>query len=910
MPARRPRLPLYHDLGLQLLVYYALVLLPVLLAALGFDRYLGERLQADARASDLALARAIAQETDTVLQNALQAVRQMATYPTVLEADPEGMADLFQAVFTTRPDLNLIYRLAPDGLMVYHYPEGPRTTVGINFSFRAYYQQALHTNVPFISSGRISPTTQQPVATAVMPLYDENGVFQGVVATNIKLQFLSHALRNIARHYPPGNDFQVMILDSSGKVIAHNNPAMLLMDMSEALPQVTSRALNGESGSAIAYTPLGEQVLVSYLSIPSVNWGVLVQRPTAVAFATQRALHRIILLGALAFVVIGLFFWLSLSRQVIRPLENLAALSQSIGQQGLPPDERARLHALAQRPDQMGYLVQSLLRMEQTIEARLNELSTLLETSASVVSTLDTRTVLNRILEQVERLLQVDKSAIIALDERAGVFRARASRNLSTRYIERLAIDPGEPVSVTLRALRTRQPVQVSDTENDPSFRALRPRARAEGYRAVIAIPLHTQHAPPSALVVYRAQPHVFTPSEINLLTNFANHAAMAIENATLYARSDMRLQAQTRRLQALIQSLDDGLILEDLYGRVVYANRRISALSGIPLNSLPNTPVEDLLERILERAFDPQDSRAAIETVHSNPQGGVAEIALTDNGRMAYLRLHVFTVSDNQGTLIGRGQLWHDVTADRELDNLKSSLISTVSHELRTPLAAIKGYATTLLAEDVQWDAEAQREFLTIISQETDRLSALVNDLLDLSRIEAGSLKIEPAEVRLEDLARRAALRARPNAAERLRLEIAPEAALLEADPRRLEVILRNLIENAAKYAPEDTPIRVRACRQGEAIRIEVRDEGPGIPPEHRQRIFESFYRVESGLTRSAPGAGLGLAICQGFVRAHGGRIWIENNPSGTTIVFTLPQNREPAAAAPLRKEAGNAPP
>ncbi|RMF51178.1 MAG: GAF domain-containing protein [Anaerolineae bacterium] len=900
MSPSRSRLPFYQDLGLQLLLYYALVLIPVLLAALSFDRFLGERLQADARASDLALARAIAQETDTVLQNALQAVRQMATYPAVQQADPEGMRDLFQAILTTRPDLNLIYRLAPDGLMVYHYPEGPRTTVGINFSFRAYYQQALHTNTPFISAGRISPTTQQPVATAVMPIYNEEGAFQGVVATNIKLQFLSHALRNIARHYPPGNDFQVMILDSTGKVIAHNNPAMLLSDMGEILPDITNRALNGETGSEIAYAPPGEEILVSYLSIPSVNWGVVVRRPTAVAFATQRALHRLILLGALGFVLIGLFFWLSLARQVIRPLEDLAELSQSIGQRELPPTERLRLHMLSQRPDQMGYLVKSLLRMEQTIQARLQELSTLLETSASVVSTLDTQTVLNRILEEVERLLQVDKSAIIALDERRGIFRARASRNLTKNYIERLVIDPAEPVSVTLRALRSGEPIQVSDTENDPSFRYARPRARAEGYRAVIAIPLHTQHAPPTALVVYRSQPHVFTQAEINLLTSFANHAAMAIENATLYERSDMRLQAQTRRLQALIQSLDDGLILEDLHGRVVYANRRISALSGIDLAALPNTPVDTLLNAILERCPQGEESLAAITSLREQPEGGAAEVRLVGDSGMTYQRVHVFTVRDSQDTLIGRGQLWHDFTADRELDNLKSSLISTVSHELRTPLAAIKGYATTLLADDVQWDETAQREFLTIISQETDRLSALVNDLLDLSRIEAGNLKIEPARIPLEDLVYRVARRSSHPLLNRLHLDIASNARTLEADPRRLEVVLRNLMENAAKYAPGDTPIWVRARKVGDAIQIEVADQGPGIPPEHRKRIFESFYRVESGLTRSAPGAGLGLAICQGFVRAHGGRIWLENREDGTTFAFSIPQKRHTGSLQP----------
>jgi len=240
------------------------------------------------------------------------------------------------------------------------------------------------------------------------------------------------------------------------------------------------------------------------------------------------------------------------------------------------------LTSIARRRDQIGHLARSLIRMEDAIEARLNELSTLLETSAAVVSTLDSKTVLNRILEQVERLLDVRMSAIIGLDERHRVFRAQASRGLSRNYVEQIAIPPTEPHSVSLRALRSGEPIQISDTETNPSFKANRPRARAEGYRSVLALPLNTNYAPPSVLIVFRPEPHVFNEQEISLLRNFANHAAMAIENAALYARSDMRLQEQTRRLEALIQSLNDAIILEDPDKRVIYANRRVEALTGL----------------------------------------------------------------------------------------------------------------------------------------------------------------------------------------------------------------------------------------------------------------------------------------------------------------------------------------
>ncbi len=245
--------------------------------------------------------------------------------------------------------------------------------------------------------------------------------------------------------------------------------------------------------------------------------------------------------------------------------------------------------------------------------------------------------------------------------------------------------------------------------------------------------------------------------------------------------------------------------------------------------------------------------------------------------------------MTDSHGDLIGRGLLLHDITSDRELDRMRASLVSTVSHELRTPLASIKGYATTLLADDVQWDSDSQHEFLKIISDESDRLSDLVNNILDLSRIDAGVLRLERVICNIKETIQKAAQQARLN---RNRFEVQIEAGLprLYADPLRLESILRNLLENATKYGGEDTFIHVDVQKQDTNILFCVSDDGPGIPSEEGLHIFESFYRVDDSLTRLKGGAGLGLAICQGLVHAHGGKIWLEPQDSGACIAFTIP--------------------
>ncbi|MBN1668015.1 MAG: GAF domain-containing protein [Anaerolineales bacterium] len=886
---------LKNDLGLRLFLFYLLFIGPVVLVALFFGRSLNLRLETEVKAADLALARSIAQETELNMSNARRAVQELAKYPQVINADIEGMEELFANTISVRPDINLVYRLSAHGFMLYHYPTGPGSTMGADFSFREYFQHAKVTSRSLISSGRISPTTQQPVSTAVMPLWDRRGNFMGVIATNIKLEALSETLEQIIGEYQAevADDFQAMIIDSSHQIIAHQDSDHLLQPVTDIPEEVINQVLIGRSGNYIGANRSGSELLYSYVPIPSANWGVIISRPTSAAFATAQTFFRGMLSVIAIFIGVGLIYWLNLARQVIRPLETLEQFSQAISQkEELSASQRQGLNKLRNRSDQVGHLTETLLRMEKAIDARLKELSTLFQTSAAVVSTLDHQLVLDRILEQVERLLDVRMSIIVAMDERSGTFRAQASRGLSQQYTANIAIDPQETQSVATRAIQDGLPVQVSDTEADESFPQIRQRARLAGYRAILAVPLKTQYAPRSALMVFHPKPHEFSRQEISLLTNFANHATMAIENAALYARSDMRLQEQTRRLEALVQSLQDGLILQNLAGRVIYANRRISDLTGLELEQVIGSQANVVIGCLVERAQDPEITQKAIHEAQSHPEHSV-DLYLSQAGRPIYLRLQMFNVTDLDGIPIGRGQILHDVTADREIDRMKSRLVSTVSHELRTPLAAIKGYATTLLAEDVEWDRQSQRDFLEIILLETDRLSAMVTDLLDLSKIEAGSLVLQRSQSDLRQLIQQAAKRSNPRPEQRMQVTLPEELPLIEVDERLIEAVLRNLIENAARYTGETSPIYVKAELETELLKVSVIDEGPGIPKEQRGHLFDGFHRVEDSLTRSSGGAGLGLAICKGFVEAHGGEIWLEERIRGACFTFTIPLNR-----------------
>jgi signal transduction histidine kinase len=232
------------------------------------------------------------------------------------------------------------------------------------------------------------------------------------------------------------------------------------------------------------------------------------------------------------------------------------------------------------------------------------------------------------------------------------------------------------------------------------------------------------------------------------------------------------------------------------------------------------------------------------------------------------------------------------------ELDRLKTDFVSMVSHELRTPLGLIKGYTGSLLQPDLVPDEDTRREFLTVIDEETDRLTELVSNLLDMSRIEAGGLRVDPHPTELGRLLEASGARLRVREPDRqLALDVPPELPRVLADEQRIAQVLDNLLTNAARYSPPDTRIGVRARAVDGHVEVAVQDQGPGVPEDKREQVFDKFVRLDG--SNHPGGSGLGLAICRGIVQAHGGRIWVEANPDqGSTFAFSLPTAPQPRPA------------
>lgn len=256
----------------------------------------------------------------------------------------------------------------------------------------------------------------------------------------------------------------------------------------------------------------------------------------------------------------------------------------------------------------------------------------------------------------------------------------------------------------------------------------------------------------------------------------------------------------------------------------------------------------------------------------------------------------HVRGLVDEAAIVIHNTRLLaSEASARREAEEanaLKIRFLAMISHELRTPLTSIKGFATTLLAEDVQWPSEHQLDFLQTISEESDKLGDLIEQLLDLSRMEAGMLRIVPEAQALESVIDIAITQLKTIATNhKLVVEVRPDLPPVNVDGLRISQVLTNLVGNAARYSPLQTQITISAQHIDDMLQIDVVDCGPGIPMRDRARIFEPFRQLGDETTGHHGGAGLGLAICKGLVEAHGGQIWVQNrSDSGTVISFTVP--------------------
>lgn len=344
-------------------------------------------------------------------------------------------------------------------------------------------------------------------------------------------------------------------------------------------------------------------------------------------------------------------------------------------------------------------------------------------------------------------------------------------------------------------------------------------------------------------------------------------------------------VQIQTQQ-EALFNSMIEGLLLLDEAGRIQLANRAFNELFGITVDVRGKTVLEVLRQHELNEIVAKVAAQKQVLGYELKLAG------LTER----WLQINAAAVFDADGKQRGTIVVFHDLTRLKQLERTREEFVANVSHELRTPLSLIKGYVETLL-DGAKDNPEVETKFLQTIQRNSERLQFLIEDLLTISELESGRITMNLQSVRLHPLVDRV-LEDFKTQAESRRVVLTNQVPELTArvDSERLQQVLGNLIGNAIKYGRSDGHVGVTGrMANGSIIELCVQDDGPGIPAESLERVFERFYRVDKARSREQGGTGLGLSIVKHIVQSHGGKVWAKSDPGkGAAFYFTLPAKQQ----------------
>ncbi len=408
---------------------------------------------------------------------------------------------------------------------------------------------------------------------------------------------------------------------------------------------------------------------------------------------------------------------------------------------------------------------------------------------------------------------------------------------------------------------------------------------------ALAAFPVRGRSRVLGGLLLLFPTPRTLTEAETRLVAAYADQLAMALDNATLFEEAEN----QKTRLEQVFASTSDGFLVLDLDHRVVALNRQGGTLLGINPHEVTGRPLARLIET-LAGSVDWEEAggralAAAVEHAGDSADGDL-EVRLPERRTLRWLTT---PTRDLLGAVVGTTITLRDVTREREIDRMKTEFVSTVSHELRTPLTSIKGSLHLLLSDDGLVLDETQRHLVDISLKNTDRLIRLINNILDISKMEAGHIHLDLELHRPLDFVEMAVDGIRGFAESRgiaIEAHVTTELPTVRVDVDRMVQVVTNLLSNAIKFSPGARPSS-RWAPGGPARELEiwVTDQGQGIAPEDVGRLFRKFQQLDGRTVRAVGGTGLGLAICRGIVEEHGGRIGVDGRPGeGATFTVRLP--------------------
>lgn len=547
-----------------------------------------------------------------------------------------------------------------------------------------------------------------------------------------------------------------------------------------------------------------------------------------------------------------------------------------------------------------------LMREQQRVE-------TLLRIITELSASLDLEQVLNRTLRVLNEY--VDAEQITILITRLGeknLYRMASlgypTESLNTGSASKLCFDEGLAGWI----IGQRHSVLIHDVQEDERWIQLNYSEEGEEqeidllHHATLGVPLMSGAEALGCLLLFHSQAGHFSEDQLELVQATANQVAVAVSNAELYRlirdqAEDLgtmlrNQQIETSRSKAILEAVANGVLVTDANRQITLFNESAEKILGLERKQVLGQSMEQFIG-LFGRAA--QSWLAAIakwsQDSSSHQYDTYAEQFTLEDGRVIAVNLAPVTLRND---FLGTVSIFQDITHQVEVDRLKSEFVATVSHELRTPMTSIKGYVEILLMGAAGQLSEQQAYFLQVVKTNTERLAVLVNDLLDVSQIEAGRVALSFQPVNIEEIADSVIAELQHRSEEESKpitfiKEIASNLPRVLGDPDRVRNILDNLIENGYLYNTPEGKVTVKMQQVGDEVQVDIIDTGLGIHPGDLDRVFERFFRGEQPLVLGVSGTGLGLSIVKNLIDMHKGRIWANSSGisgEGSTFSFTLP--------------------
>lgn len=504
-------------------------------------------------------------------------------------------------------------------------------------------------------------------------------------------------------------------------------------------------------------------------------------------------------------------------------------------------------------------------------------LTMLQDISKRIISNHNFDQIINMFLDMVKELINYNSCILYLYHEDSNSYQATTFRGISEKDLKGYELDD-EIINWVLKEGRwTHVSLPKRSNQKNNDFISILPLQGAKSDLGFL-------------LISSDPEKNVFTQANMKHLSFVASQTGTALENQDLYSK----LSHSKEYIRNILESINNGIITIDMSDRITQINKNATAMLGLPSADIIGVNYKDALAGELAKMIDKVKKRAlkdgfTFETLFEYfpvedlemPLGINSSVLLDDKGN----RAGIIIVFRNMLVLKELERL-------RQLDEMKSEFVSNVSHELRSPLSVIKSYTEAILDQVGPGDYQTQREFLTVVNNETDRLAALINDLLDISRIESGKFEIELSPVALSDIIQ-IVLRDLEDRSSRHQIAVDVPSALpdLLADRDKVIQVFLNLLDNAIKFSPDGGRVFIKAVVKGKMVKCDICDQGIGIARKDISHIFEKFYRVDNSDIYEIPGTGLGLSIVKHIIESHGGRIYVRSKMGkGSTFTMLLP--------------------